>query len=202
MANLVVLKARKAAVLQLAHDSSHFGSVRTFERIIGSGLTWGSGPGVKSVRAAAAEYASTCTVCQMHARKSILDRVPIQNVEQEPEVFRHLAIDVFGAVMPLDKLKYNYALVVICAVTHYPFAFPLTAPTTRNICNALMKMFEVTGIHSEIIITSDNASYFRSALMREFNKRLGITPRFSTPYHPEGHGLVERAVQNLKRLVA
>jgi transposase InsO family protein len=65
-----------------------------------------------------------------------------------------------------------------------------------------MKMFEVTGVPSEMVITSDNASYFRSALMREFTKRLGITPRFSTPYHPEGHGLVERAVQNVKRLVA
>ena len=72
---------------------------------------------------------------------------------------------VFGAVIPGEKLKYNYALVVICAATHYPFAFPLTAPTTRNISNALMKMFEITGKPTEMVITSDNASYFRSTLM-------------------------------------
>ena len=57
--NLVVPKLRRSAVLKLAHDSSHFGGVRTFERKIGSGLTWGSGLGVKSVRAAAIECAST-----------------------------------------------------------------------------------------------------------------------------------------------
>jgi hypothetical protein len=47
-------------------------------------------------------------------------------VSQEPEVFRHLFRDVFGAFLPGEKLKYNYASVVICVATHYPFAFPLT----------------------------------------------------------------------------
>jgi len=118
-------------------------------------------------------------------------------VSQEPEVFRHFIMDMLGAVVPDEKLKYNYALVVICAATHYTFAFPLTAPTTRNICNALIKMFEITGLPSEMVITSDNASYFRFALMREFNKRLGISPRFSTPYHPEGHAMVERVIYKM-----
>lgn len=62
-------------------------------------------------------------------------------------------------------------------------------------------MFEVTGIASEMIITSDNASYNRSTLMREFIRRLGITPRFSTPYHPEGHSLAERGIQTLQNSV-
>jgi len=37
--------------------------------------------------------------------------------------------------------------------------------------------------------------------MREFLKRLGITPRFSTAYHPEGHTLVERGIQSLPNLI-
>ena len=58
-------------------------------------------------------------------------------------------MEVFGAVISGEKLKYNYALVVICAATHYPFAFPLTAPTRRHIRYALMEMFEITSIPSE-----------------------------------------------------
>ena len=63
-------------------------------------------------------------------------------------------------------------------------------------------MFEISGIPSEMVIISDNASYFCSTLMCEFTKRLGISPRFCTPYHPEGHAMVERAIQNVQRLVA
>jgi len=85
--------------------------------------------------------------------------------------------------------------VVICAAAHYPFAFPLTAQTTRIISNAIMKMFEITGIPSEIVITSDIASYCHFALMCEFNKRLGISPRLSTSYPSEGYAMVERAIQ-------
>jgi transposase InsO family protein len=62
-------------------------------------------------------------------------------------------------------------------------------------------MFEIIGIPSEMVITSDNASYFCS-LMREFTKRLGISPRLSRPNHPEGHAMVERAIQNVQRSVA
>ena len=69
-------------------------------------------------------------------------------------------------------------------------------------CDALLKLFEITGIASERVITSDNASYFRSALMREFMLRFGVTPRFSTPYHPEGHALAERSIQTIQTLIA
>ena len=64
-----------------------------------------------------------------------------------------------------------------------------------------MKMFELTGIASEMVLTSDNASYNKSAFMRKFLKRLGITPRFSTSYHPEGHALVERGIQSPQNLI-
>jgi hypothetical protein len=62
--NLVVPTIRRLAVLKLGHDGSHFREVRTFERNIGSGLTWGSGHGEKSVRAVSADYASTCSAYQ------------------------------------------------------------------------------------------------------------------------------------------
>jgi hypothetical protein len=201
LVNLVVPKSRHLSVLQLAHNSCHFSGKRTYERIIMSGLTWGSGPDVKSVRASAIEYAANCPTCQMHARTTCFDRVPIKALPREPSVFRHLQMDVFGPIVPNERLKFNYALLVICVATRYPWAFPLRTATAKNVCDALLKMFEVTGIASEIVVTSDNASYNRSILMREFMKRLGITPRFSTPYHPEGHSVAERGIQTLQNVI-
>ena len=51
-----------------------------------------------------------------------------------------------------------------------------------------------------MILTMDNASYYRSALTSEFLKRIGVAPMFSTEYHPEGNALAERGVASLKSL--
>jgi len=199
--NLVVPTPRRTTVLQLAHNSCHFAGKRTYERIILSGLTWGPSDVSKSVRADAIAYAATCKMCQLHARATCFDHVPIRVIPRDGAVFRHFQVDVMGPIVPSEKLKYNYAVLIIDSATRYPYAYPLRAANTKNICDALMKMFELTGIASEMVLTSDNASYNKSAFMREFLKRLGITPRFSTSYHPEGHALVEQGIQSLQNLI-
>jgi len=115
--------------------------------------------------------------------------------------FQTLSNGRIGPIVPSEKLMYNYAVLIIDSATRYPFAYPLRAANTKNICDALIKMFEITGIASEMVLTSDNASYNKSKLMCEFLKRLGVTPRFSTSYHPEGHALVERGIQSLQNLI-
>jgi hypothetical protein len=199
--NLVVPMSRRIGVLKLAHDNCHLAGRKTYERIISSGLTWGSSLEGKSVRADAIDYAARCPTCQAFARRTIFDRVPIRKVPIEPELFRNMQMDILG---PLSgaKLRYNYALWIICTASHYPFAYPLTSPTAKNVCNALIKMFETTGLCRDICITSDNASYFKSSLVAALFKRLGVSPRFSTPYHPLGHSVIERNLQSLQRLIA
>jgi Integrase core domain len=129
---------------------------------------------------------------KMYVRTTCYDRVPIKAVPRDAVVFRHFQMDVIGRILPSERLKHNFALIVICSATRYPFVFPLTKVNSENVCDAFLKMFEITGIASEMAITRDNASYFRSTLMHEFMHRLGITPRFSTPYHSEGHSLARK----------
>ena len=157
--NLVVPTPRRTTVLQLAHNSCHFAGKRTYERIILSGLTWGPSDVSKSVRADAIAYAATCKMCQLHARATCFDHVPIRVIPRDGAVFRHFQVDVMGPIVPSEKLKYTYAVLIIDSATRYPFAYPLRAVNTKNIRDALMKMFELTGIASEMVLTSDNASY-------------------------------------------
>jgi len=52
------------------------------------------------------------------------------------------------------------------------------------------------------VISSDcGSSNFTSKLTQEFLKRLGGSPRFNTPGHPEASGLIERCNQSLKAMV-
>ena len=142
-----------------------------------SRLTWGPSDVSKSVRADAIAYAATCETCQLHARAIYFDHVPIRVIPREGAVFRHLQCDVFGPIIPGEKFKHNFTVLIIDSATRYPFAYPLRMANTKNICDALMKMFEITGIAIEMVLTSVNASYNKSEFMREFVKRMRITPR-------------------------
>src|SRR5258706_205518 len=164
---------------QCVHKSvCHFGGKRTYERIVQSGLTWVGSSASKSVRADSIQYAATCETCQLHARSLCFDHVPIHVTDRETCVFRQMEMDVMGPLLPNVKLKFNFALVVVCKATRYPFAYALRTPNTKTIIDALLKMFELTGIVREMILISDNATYNKSSLMKEFVKLMGITPRF------------------------
>ena len=108
-------------------------------------------------------------------------------------------LDYFGEIEPSLKLRYNYAVIIVDLYSRYPFAYALSSLTAHNVCDALLKMFEVTGIPANMIIASDNGTCFKAALTREFLKRLSVSPRFSTPYHPVS--VVERAIGTLKSVV-
>ena len=81
-----------------------------------------------------------CPTCQMHARTTCFDLVPIRAVARDAVVFRHMQMDIFGPIIPGGKLAHNFALIIICSASRYPWAFPLHAPTTKNICDALLNV--------------------------------------------------------------
>ena len=78
------------------------------------------------------------------------------------------------------------------SATRWPAAYPLKSLTAKNVCEAMLQQWMITGVPA--YVSSDNASNFTSKLNQEFHKRLGCSPRFNTPGHPESSGLVERMV--------
>ena len=87
-------------------------------------------------------------------------------------------------------------------MSRYLFCLPLRSLHARNICDALMSVFEFTGICNSMLLTMDNASYFRAALTREFLQRIRVSPLFATEYHPEGNAIAERTLGSLKNLIS
>ncbi|GFS64133.1 retrovirus-related Pol polyprotein from transposon 17.6 [Trichonephila clavipes] len=78
-------------------------------------------------------------------------------------------------------------------------AIPLKSLTAKSTYEALLEIFSRTGIPEVIVM--DNATNFTASLTQEFLKILGACPRFSTPYHPERNGLIERWDQTLKNVL-
>jgi len=150
-------------------------------------------------------YCTTCPVCQMRAPVKVSDRVPITPIPRDDELpFTHLVMDCIGPILPegdpsVPKPEYNYALVVVDQFSRWPMAYPLRSMSAKAVCDALLQVFMTFSIPK--VISSDCGSNFTSKLTQEFLKRLGCSPRFNTPGHPEASGLVERCNQSLKIMI-
>ena len=191
---LVVPRIKVREILDLAHDSvwgGHFGSRKTLQRIKLS-FWW---PGMsKEVK----EYCQSCTGCQLRRRKTTNDRVPITPVVRTTNAFEVVNCDIIG---PFEQVSrgFKYVLCVIDQCTKWPDVRPLRTINAEAICEALLEMFSYTGVPR--VVVTDRAASFRGKLMKEFMKRLGCAPRFSSPYHPEGNAIVERWNQTLKNML-
>ena len=192
---LCVSQDRRSQVLNFAHEiyGAHLGKVKTRDRIRLS-FHW------PTLTSHCNRHCMTCEHCQKRARVTKYDRVPITPIPRAENVFSHWFMDCMGPIFPNQNVRYNYCLLLCDSASRWPAAYPLHSLTSRAVCDALLQQFSETGIPE--VISSDNASNCRGKLTTEFLNRLGCTPRFSTPAHPQACGLVERLVGSIKDAVS
>ena len=89
-------------------------------------------------------------------------------------------------------------MIVVDKHSRWLMAYPSRSLSAKAVCDALLQVFLTFSIPK--VISSDCGSNFTSKLTQEFLKRLGCSPRFNTPGHPEASGLVEGCNQSLKTI--
>ena len=191
---LVVPTNRRLEVMRIGHDSDwsgHLAAEKTYQRIAVS-FFW---PNMKSD---ITEYCRTCHSCQLRRRTTCWDRVPISAVIRPEQVFEVMNYDIIG---PFSNKSNGYAWVLTCMdqCSRWVEAVPIRNLLAKTICEALLWIWTRTGIPR--VVVADNATYNTAELTRELTKRLGISPRFSTPYHPEGNSLIERYQAVIKGMI-
>ncbi|GFX52364.1 gypsy retrotransposon integrase-like protein 1 [Trichonephila clavipes] len=193
---LVIPEMRKRKILEIAHESvfgAHLGAHKTIQRIKFS-FHW---PGmVNEIKA----YCSSCHGCQLRKVIRSVEKIPITPVSRSEFPFQVVNVDLIGPVDPVSSHGHKYILCLMDQHSRWPDQHsrrPLKSLTAKSTCEALLEIFSGTGIPEVIVM--DNATNFTASLTQEFLKILGACPRFSTPYHPEGNGLIERWNQTLSR---
>ena len=174
---------KRQCVLEYAHDKSgHFASKKV-NQLISKNFYW---PGMKQD---IVQYVNSCVECQKRRRVTVFDRVPIRPVQRPLSCFEEVVIDIVGPIQPTSSRGHSYVIGFICAATRWVEAYPLKTIKTKEILDAIIKFTSYAGIPRVLI--HDNAQSFTSELSRELYERLGIEMRTSSPYHPEGHSLIE-----------
>ena len=149
-----------------------------------------------------ADWIKRCDICQHRRHVTYLDRTPISPIPRAEVPFEHMFMDCLGPIFPDPlgpKPRYNYALLVVDSCTRFPFCQPLSNMSAKQVCDALLEVFQFTGIPAQM--SSDNGSNFTAQLTQQFMAKLGCSPTFSLPFHPRAVGLSERAVGTLKSII-
>lgn len=102
--------------------------------------------------------------------------------------FERLNID-FKGPLP-SKTNNKYILTIIDEYSRFPFAFACKDMTSETVIKCFQELFLLFG--TPAYIHSDRGSSFLSEEMKSFLTRLGIASSRTSPYNPQGNGLVER----------
>ncbi|GFV56446.1 hypothetical protein TNCV_4203701 [Trichonephila clavipes] len=155
--------------------SSHMGPKKTIERIKYS-FFW------EGLRADVKKFCESCKECQLTRSVRIKDRSPITPVARPELPFQVVNMDLIGPIDPPSSKGHKYILCLVDQHTRWGEAVPLTSLSAKVTCEALLSIFSRTGTPN--VVASDNGTNFAADLTKEFEKRIGSSPRFSTPGYP------------------
>ena len=102
--------------------------------------------------------------------------------------FERLNLDFKGPLPATSKNK--YILTVVDEYSRYPFAIPCADVSAATVFKECCHLFSIFGVPS--YVHSDRGSGFMSNTLRKSFQDKGIACSRTTPYHPQGNGLVER----------
>ncbi len=130
-----------------------------------------------------------CDNCQEHRNSP--SAAPIHPWEFPSKPWQRIHIDYAGPFMG------NTFLIVIDAYSKWIECVPTSSSTSASTTiNQLRRLFSMYGLPETLV--SDNASAFVGEEFANFMSLNGIEHITSSPYHPAGNGLAERAVQIVK----
>ncbi len=189
---LVLPAARRKKVLELAHDCTGHVGTKKMRLLINRKFFW---PGVgKDVE----QYVHSCDGCaRIHKsgnRQAMLMERPIVT-----EPFESVAVDIVGP-LPKGKGGARFILTCICMATRWPEAVAMRSGSASEVADGLVSIFTRTSFPLKIL--SDRGTVFLSRVVRRVYEILGIDSVQTSPYRPQGNGIVERFHGTLKPMLA
>ncbi|KAJ1130785.1 hypothetical protein NDU88_009132 [Pleurodeles waltl] len=192
---VVVPQKYREFLLTLSHDiplAGHLGQTKTWSRLVNH-FFW------PEMSEKVREFCSSCVTCQASGKTGGKPKAPLIPLPVVGTPFERVGIDIVGPLDPPTASGNRYIVVVVDHATRYPEAIPLRTVTAPTVARALLGVFTRVGFPKEVV--SDRGTNFMSAYLKAMWEECGVTYKFSTPYHPQTNGLVERFNKTLKGMI-
>ena len=169
-------------VLHTCHDapsSGHQGLNKTLARL-GQEAYW------VGMAEDVADYCCKCIKCQQ-AKLPTPFHAPMNSIPIG-RTWQMIAVDILE--VPVSKNNNRYLMVVQDYFTKWAEAIPLQNQTAVRITEELVKLCATYGLPE--IVHSDQGRAFESTILRQTLQAFGTKKTHTTPYHPQGEGMVEQ----------
>lgn len=180
----ILSESKQLELIELFHNTpqgGHFGVRKTLLKLK-QRYIW------KNMYRMVKNYISKCDRCQRN-KQIRHTREPLCVTDTPTQSFETVVIDTVGPLRP--SMNYRYILTMQCELTKYVIACPIETKEAKSVAKALTENLILRyGIFKTL--KSDRGTEFTNELMKEICELLKIEQRFSTPYHHETLGTVER----------
>ena len=181
----VLPPSSRLSVLTALHDlptAGHLGRKKTFHRVR-SQFYW------KGMYTDVTDFVRSCEHCQR--RKTVQPRsAGALQLFSATRPFQVVGVDLLGP-FPRSVSGNIYAVVMVDRFTRWPEIVAIPDGTAEAVADAVVdKLILRHGCPDQLL--SDRGTQFTSRLFRRMSKRLGIKRLFTTAYHPQCNGQVER----------
>ena len=144
------------------------------------------------------DYTRTCIACQLckqgrHRNTGKTKLFPCNRP------FQMVSIDLVGPLPPTTH-GYRYIVSMIDRFSRYCMLVPVRDMRALTVMQALEHW--VTAFGPPECLLSDNGTQFVSALFKHYEATTEIKPKFTTTYHPECNGMIERLHRWIKERLA
>ncbi|CAF1257181.1 unnamed protein product [Rotaria sordida] len=178
----------RKTILQIYHDTAangaHFGRDKTIHKIK-QRYFWPSM--YKDIN----NYVKSCIICAQYNPRRQKTPGKLQPIKPPEGVWQLVSMDFHGPINPTSRRGNKY---IIC-LTDILSKFVITKAVRDNTAQTAVKFLKedvISKFGTPRCILTDNGTHFTSTLMNELIKQIGSTHLYSTPYHPQSNGQVER----------
>ena len=135
------------------------------------------------------QHVDGCLECAQRNGQSRFWTPPLGNLPVPERVNELACMDLVK--LPASERGHKYVLVVTDVLTRKASAAPLKTKTAEAVAMAMYKKIFVEHGPPEKLL-SDNGTEFTNQLFREVCKLYGVQQMFTTVFHPQSNGIVER----------
>lgn len=179
-------KQERLDILKKYHDDPIFGGHCGQKRLLANIKTryvW------RYMTKDVANYVKNCKKCLLNKVRSGT-RQPMTIIDTPQGTFDTVVIDTVGPLAKTDNGN-EYIVTLICDLSKYLIAIPTNSKDANTVARAIFEKFVlIYGPMKEI--RTDQGTEYKNQIMSKLFELMGTKHKFSTPYHHESVGSIER----------
>ena len=184
---LVVPEVLREMVLEQMHDSKLSGGHFAFQKTLDRARQRFWWPKMRKDIERKCEH---CKVCQARSTSGKKRKAPLQTINVGIR-FSKVAADILGPVTKAKNSGAKYILALTDYFTKYVVCVPLASMTAEDVARAIVENW-VLKFGAPDCLHTDQGANFCSDLVLEVCKLFGMEKTRTSPFHPQGNGMVER----------